>query len=125
MIIGYKAFNKDLTSDLGMKFNIGKEYVCEGPIVVRKNGFHCCEKLINVFMYYPFNVNRTRVFEVELLGDVVYGKGLFDRIVTNKIVLKNEININTLKINIFSKMIINSIFFLGRLKKYLERQFNV
>ena len=67
---GYKAFERDLTCR-GKQYEIGvifEEDVTPEPC---ERGMHFCEHLPNVFQFYPFDPNKTRVAEVEALGDVV------------------------------------------------------
>ena len=47
----YKAFNKDLTC-IEHKFEIGKTYKVEGKLEMCKNGFHCCQNILNCLRYY-------------------------------------------------------------------------
>jgi len=63
----YKAFDENLQCR-GFQFEIGKEYKHEGEIELCKNGFHACENISNVFNFYEFFGNGTRVCEVEILG---------------------------------------------------------
>jgi hypothetical protein len=64
----YKALLPNLTSrHKAFRFEIGKKYSVEGKIILCKNGFHACEKVEDVFFYYPW---KSRIFEVELGGDM-------------------------------------------------------
>jgi hypothetical protein len=64
----YKGFDKDLKCR-GFQFEIGKKYKQEGHIILCQNGFHSCEKLEQVFDYYPFD-NENRFCEVEISGEL-------------------------------------------------------
>lgn len=64
---GYKAMNVDMTCR-GYQFEIGKTFHHKGKINPCVSGFHFCEKLEDVFMYYTQNC---RVFEVIGYGDVL------------------------------------------------------
>lgn len=48
---GYKAMNVDMTCR-GYQFEIGKTFHHKGKINPCVSGFHFCEKLEDVFMYY-------------------------------------------------------------------------
>jgi hypothetical protein len=84
---GYKAFDKDLKC-LDFQFKVGKTYAHKGEILLCNQGFHFCLEANDVFNYYTF-APKTRVCEVEALGDVV-GEG--DKRVTNKIKIIKEIS---------------------------------
>ena len=64
-IRGYKGMESDM-SCRGMKYEIGKKYHVEGEIDICRNGMHFCERLIDVFIYYPRDGNR--FFAVEASG---------------------------------------------------------
>lgn len=85
----YKAFNPDMTCR-GFQYEIGKTYEIEGEPIMCARGFHACMKLESVFYYYS-NYNKPILCEVEILGDVVYGKNDEDKIVTNKIKIVREL----------------------------------
>jgi hypothetical protein len=64
-MIGYKAFNKDLTCR-GFQFYIdGRWHKLENdnPLVLCENGFHFCEQPSGVWAYY--SESDTRVFKVD------------------------------------------------------------
>lgn len=70
---GYKAFYFDLscrpTSLHVMRYEIGKTYKMEGPLILCCRGFHFCPWLHDVYSYYRASFD-TRVCEVETLdGD--------------------------------------------------------
>ena len=69
-IVAYKGFNNDF-SCLDFQYEVGNEYKLDGEVVVCENGFHACEKPIDVFSYYELS-SHTRYAIVELWGDVVY-----------------------------------------------------
>lgn len=54
MIIGYKAFNSDLTNRYGIKFEIGKIYLSSGAIRFGNNGngFHLCKNIEDTFRFF-------------------------------------------------------------------------
>ena len=65
---GYKAFDSELKCR-EFQFEVGQTYELPGPLKLCENGFHYCEKLNDIFNYYPTNYN-TRVCEIEALGDI-------------------------------------------------------
>lgn len=52
MIEGYKGFNFDFTNRYGKKFQTGKIYKANGNIEFKKNGFHMCTNLEDIFRYF-------------------------------------------------------------------------
>jgi len=78
---GYKAFDADLMCR-GMQYEVGKEFTADGELKVCGNGLHFCAKCGDVFDYYDFDPERTRVCEVEALGKVETegGKSCTDRL---------------------------------------------
>ena len=66
---GYKGTNKDLKCR-GFQFEIGKTYEVYGDVKLCDNGFHFCEKLLDVFDYYEHGKDN-RYFEVEADGDIL------------------------------------------------------
>src|SRR3990167_6121007 len=65
-ITAYKAFDKDFSCK-GFKFEIGKTYKHNGPIVICESGFHACTNPLDVWNYY--DLIDTRYGEVELSGE--------------------------------------------------------
>ena len=64
---GYKATELDMTCK-GYQFEMNKEFIHEGEIMLCISGFHFCKEFKNVFEHYtldPF----VRVFEVEIPDD--------------------------------------------------------
>jgi hypothetical protein len=81
MIIGYKAFNPDMTC-LGFKYEVGKTYETHQEISLCKRGFHFCVDLKDCFLYYP---QPDAVFaKVAALGTVIQSDR-DSKCVTNKI----------------------------------------
>lgn len=71
MVRGFKAMNIDMTCR-GYQFEVGKTYEIDNDKPLRtcdNSGFHFCNKLDNVFRYYPYD--ECRVFEVQAVGEVV------------------------------------------------------
>ena len=84
---GYKAFNKDLTCR-GFQYEIGKEYVHKGNIVLCEEGFHFCKKIVDIQCYYNLNDEEIRLCEIEATGQVIEGD---DKCVTDKIKIIREL----------------------------------
>lgn len=68
-VIGYKAFNSDWTCR-GFQYEVGKKYIKDDEIIMCKNGFHFCQRLIDCFDFYPFNP-KTKIAVVEASGTIV------------------------------------------------------
>lgn len=51
-IDAYKATNPDMTCR-DFQFELGKQYNIEGTPELCRNGFHCSQKLVTVFSFYP------------------------------------------------------------------------
>ncbi len=73
MFYGYKCFNKGLINRYSNKFEVGKEYHCDGVIQFGNegNGFHVCKRLEDTLRYFDA-MNK----EVDLTK--VRCHGLFD-----------------------------------------------
>lgn len=84
---GYKAFDKNLQCR-GFQFAVGKTYTHKGDVVPCQSGFHFCPEIADVFTYYGFDNESTRLCEVEAVGEVV-GDG--DKRVTNKLKIVREL----------------------------------
>ena len=67
-MIGYKAFNKDLTCR-GFQFEIGKTFSMDESPIPCKRGFHFCKSIAECYEYYERSDN-TRICKVEALGEV-------------------------------------------------------
>ena len=67
-MIGYKAFNKDL-SCRNFKYEIGKTYEFDGKPKCCKKGFHFCKSIAETYSYYPKSKD-TRICKVEALGEI-------------------------------------------------------
>ena len=68
---GYKGMKKDMTCR-GMQYEVGKSYHVDGEITLCNNGLHFCERLNDVFSYYP-KEEHSRYFEVYAGGQIVCG----------------------------------------------------
>ena len=58
---GFKATNLDMTCR-NFQFELGKTFIHEGKIEPCESGFHFCENIHNIAIYYNTNC---RIFEVE------------------------------------------------------------
>ena len=67
-MIGYKAFNKDL-SCRNFKYEIGKTYEFDGKPKCCEKGFHFCKSIAETYSYYPRSKD-TRICKVEALGEI-------------------------------------------------------
>ena len=67
-MIGYKAFNKDLTCR-GFQYEIGQTYSMEESPVPCERGFHFCKSIAETYDYYDMSDN-TRICKIEALGEV-------------------------------------------------------
>lgn len=85
VIIGYKAFDKDLACR-GFQYEAGKTYELEGKLEICKIGFHFCENLADCFKYYPTN---SRIAEVIALGKIITQD---DKSCTDKIHILRELS---------------------------------
>ena len=86
-MIGYKAFNSDLTCR-GFQYEIGKSYEMDGEIEICERGFHFCENISDCFYYY--SQSDARFAKVEAYGDVIKSDE-DSKYVTNKIRILKEI----------------------------------
>ena len=93
-MLGYKAFDKDLTcsKDLTCKdfqYEIGGTYKLDSEPIPCKQGFHFCTNIPDLYYYYTMDDN-TRVCKVEATGDI---KSVIDDIIycTNEIKILEEI----------------------------------
>ncbi len=89
IIKGYKAFDKNLQCR-DYQYEVGKEYVHTGRLVLCGGGFHFCRVLKNCFNYYPYNKETTRVCEIEAFGKVVGDAD--DKEATSKIRIVRELS---------------------------------
>ena len=83
---GYKVFNKDWTCR-DFQYEVGKTYEMKKAPVCCDRGFHFCERLVDCFNYYSFDLEN-KVAEVEALGAIDKG---YNKICTNKIKIVREL----------------------------------
>lgn len=69
-IEGYKAFNEDMTNRYGLKFEEGKIYSIEGPLVFGNtgNGFHFCKRLEDTLRYFPVTSINDSIKIAKVIG---------------------------------------------------------
>ena len=93
---GYKAFYFDLScrpfASYPMMYEVGKAYDIPGEPVLCKKGFHFCEELPYVYVWYcqTFDI---RVCEVEATGFILTDTNL-PKCVTNRIKIVRELEPN-------------------------------
>ena len=91
---GYKAFDKNLKCR-DMQFRVGESFSVSGEIIPCKNGIHFCEKLKDVYEYYPKTYD-TRICEVEVReGAVLITDG--DKSVTSNLKILRELSEEEIK----------------------------
>ena len=76
----------------GFQYEISKEYLLKGELVICRNGFHFCENPFDCLEYYDNIKGDKRLFLVEATGDVIRKD---DKSVTNKIkIIKEKFSIS-------------------------------
>ena len=85
---GYKAFNSDWKCR-DKRYKVGETFIEDVMPDPCEKGMHFCERLPDVFKFYPFDPERTKVAEVESLGDVVTDDDI--KFCTNKLHIIREI----------------------------------
>lgn len=107
-VVGYKAFNKDLTNHYGKKFEVGKIYIIPGAIKfgTHGNGFHMCKNMEDTFRY--FDTKNMTICKVIGSGEMDEGEdhyyGFYDmyaveRLKILKVLSRLEIIEEGLKLN--------------------------
>ncbi|MEG0025810.1 MAG: hypothetical protein RR703_00420 [Bacilli bacterium] len=69
-VIGYKAFNIDMTDNYGNKYAEGQVYSTKGEIKFGTNGFHMCKNIEDVFRYYDSFFKKINICEVRGTGEL-------------------------------------------------------
>ena len=67
-MIGYKAFDKDLTCR-GFQYEVGQTYSMDESPIPCQRGFHFCKSIAETYEYYSMSDN-TRICKIEALGEV-------------------------------------------------------
>ena len=68
-IKGYKAYN-NMNDRFNNIYELDQEYEVKGPVKFRKNGFHFCKNIEDVFRYYDGFDQNTIICEVEGYGEI-------------------------------------------------------
>ena len=92
VVTGFKGFDSNLKCKTH-QYEVGKEYVHDGPVSLCQSGFHFCENPIDVFDYYPPADSRYAEIEAE---DVSDREGGDSKRVCKKIHIKAEITLKSL-----------------------------
>lgn len=60
IIIGYKCFQKGLTNNYGMQFEVGKTYSITNPISfgIEGNGYHLCARMQDTLRFFEFDEEK-------------------------------------------------------------------
>ena len=95
-VIGYKAFNKDLTNRYGKKFEVGKIYIAPGAIKFGNegNGFHLCKNIEDTFRYFePENMTVCKVIgSGEMDEGIDHYYGFYEMYAVEKIEIIKELS---------------------------------
>ena len=86
-MIGYKAFNKDLTCR-GFQYEIGQTYSMNESPIPYERAFHFCKSIAETYLYYDMSEN-TRICKIEALGELA--KYDNNKYCTNRIKILEEI----------------------------------
>ena len=86
-MIGYKAFNEDLTCR-GFQYEIGQTYSMDESPIPYERGFHFCKSIAETYLYYDMSEN-TRICKIEALGELA--KYDNNKYCTNRIKILEEI----------------------------------
>ena len=86
-MIGYKAFNKDLTCR-DFQYEIGQTYSMDENPIPCERGFHFCKAIGDTYRFY-LTAGTTRICKVEALGEVATDDEI--KYCTNKIKILEEI----------------------------------
>jgi hypothetical protein len=86
-MLGYNAFNEDLTC-MEFQYEIGGTYKLDGEPIPCERGFHFCKSIPDVYNYY-LKDDSTRVCKVEATGDIKTDDNV--KYCTNEIKILEEI----------------------------------
>ena len=72
-IIGYKCFNSDMTNSYGTKFEVGKIYMTNNPVIYGPcgNGYHMAERLEDTLRYFYADKEEVSICLVKGSGEIV------------------------------------------------------
>lgn len=88
VMVGFKAFDKDLKCRGGFQYEIGHTYKFDGEPISCRQGFHFCKNIADTYKYYPMD-NETRICKIEALGEIHTDDGM--KFCTNEIKIIEEI----------------------------------
>ena len=96
-MIGYKAFNNNLTCR-DYKFTANKTHTFDDKPILCSLGFHFCTDLQDVVKYY--HQPDMRVFEIEASGIITNAKEDCSKRACSKITLVKEVSLNEVMLSI-------------------------
>ena len=90
-VIGYKAFNNDMTCMNKFQYEVGKTYITKEPIQLCESGFHFCMIPIDVLKYYKNKNNKFAI--IKATGKIVhdYDKSVCSQITIEKLITLDEL----------------------------------
>ena len=90
-VIGYKAFNNDMTCMNKFQYEIGKTYTINDEIILCQSGFHFCMIPIDVLKYYKDKNNKFAI--IKATGKIVhdYDKSVCSQITIEKLITLDEL----------------------------------
>ena len=95
-VVGYKAFNKDLTNRYGKKFEVGKIYIAPGIIKFGNNGngFHLCRNMEDTFRYFdPENMTVCKVIgSGEMVEGIDHYYGFYEMYAVKRLKILKELS---------------------------------
>lgn len=87
-IHGYKAFRNNWTCR-DKQYTYHGEFETTNGVRLCKHGMHFCEKIDNVFRYYPPRLQEIKIAEVIAHGSIVSG---FDKSCTDKLTIVRQLS---------------------------------
>ena len=75
VLIAYKGFNFDWTCQ-GFQYEEGKTYTHNGPLILKKSGFHSSPNPMYILNHYQ-PCNKARFALVDIRGEIVDGKEIY------------------------------------------------
>ena len=97
VVIGYKAFNNNMTCMNNFQYEVGKTYtITANEIELCKSGFHFCLVPIDVLKYYKKNENN-KFAVIKATGNIVhdYDKSVCSQITIEKLITLDELHKST------------------------------
>ena len=90
-VIGYKAFNNDMTCMNKFQYEVGKTYICKEPIQLCESGFHFCMIPIDVLKYYRGNDNKFAIIKAGGKIEHDHNKSVCSQITIEKLITLDEL----------------------------------